>query len=56
MPVGFSHWANDMARPEKSIFDDASKAEAIQSYKTLLDSGAITEGEFDKVKRGILGI
>ena len=35
--------------------DAISKAEEIKKYKDLLDSGAITQEEFEQKKRDILG-
>lgn len=42
-------------RQEKSSFISVSNAEEIKKYKELLDSGIITQTEFDAKKKDLLG-
>lgn len=41
--------------PDKTQGKEASDAEALLAYKKLLDSGAITQEEFDEKKRSLMG-
>lgn len=41
--------------PDKTQGKEASDAEALLAYMKLLDSGAITQEEFDEKKRSLMG-
>lgn len=42
--------------PDKIQGKETSDAEALLAYKKLLDSGAITQEEFDEKKRTLMGM
>ena len=44
------------AAPKSQPIDDAKAIEALKEYKDLLDSGIITQEEFDAKKKNLLGL
>ncbi|MBQ4560082.1 MAG: SHOCT domain-containing protein [Tyzzerella sp.] len=52
-PVTYTQQAPAQAEPEKSAVDET---ELLKKYKDLLDSGVITQEEFDAKKKQILGL